>query len=53
MEEIEIMQDVLSPYQGRIYFEYAIPRMGFLLETYRVRCDLVHAAAAFWRSQPF
>src|SRR5262249_6256836 len=28
MEEIQIMQDVLSPYHGRIYFEYAIPRMG-------------------------
>ena len=28
MEEILIMKKVLSQYEGRIYFEYAIPRMG-------------------------
>jgi Schlafen group 3, DNA/RNA helicase domain len=27
-EEIRIMKQVLSQYEGRIYFEYAIPRMG-------------------------
>src|SRR5437868_14858007 len=27
-EEIQIMKRVLSQYEGRIYFEYAIPRMG-------------------------
>jgi len=28
MEEIEILQKILSRFQGSIYFEYAIPRMG-------------------------
>ena len=28
MEEIQIMKKVLFHYEGRIYFEYAIPRMG-------------------------
>ncbi len=28
LEEIEILQSVLRPYQGTIYFEYSIPRMG-------------------------
>lgn len=28
LEEINILQAVLSPYQGSIYFEYSIPRMG-------------------------
>jgi hypothetical protein len=28
VEEIQIMKTVLSQYKGRIYFEYAIPRMG-------------------------
>src|SRR5262249_14350637 len=28
MEEIQIMKKVLPQYEGRIYFEYAIPRMG-------------------------
>jgi hypothetical protein len=28
MEEIQILKNVLSQYEGRIYFEYAIPRMG-------------------------
>jgi hypothetical protein len=27
-EEINILKSVLRPYQGSIYFEYAIPRMG-------------------------
>jgi len=28
LEEIDILREVLVPYQGQIYFEYAIPRMG-------------------------
>ena len=28
LEEIRILQSILSPYQGAIYFEYSIPRMG-------------------------
>jgi len=28
IEEIQILQSVLEPYQGAIYFEYSIPRMG-------------------------
>jgi hypothetical protein len=28
LEEIEILQSVLQPYQGALYFEYSIPRMG-------------------------
>src|SRR5262245_7274807 len=28
MEEVQIMQHVLSTNEGKIYFEYAIPRMG-------------------------
>jgi DUF2075 family protein len=28
LEEIEILHKTLSPYQGYIYFEYSIPRMG-------------------------
>jgi hypothetical protein len=27
-EEVRILKDVLKPYSGAIYFEYAIPRMG-------------------------
>lgn len=27
-EEIEILKRILSPFCGRIYFEYSIPRMG-------------------------
>ncbi len=26
--EIEILHEVLKPYEGSIYFEYSIPRMG-------------------------
>ncbi len=28
LEEIQILKSVLAPYQGAIYFEYSIPRMG-------------------------
>jgi len=28
LEEIQILQSVLQPYHGGIYFEYSIPRMG-------------------------
>lgn len=28
VEQINILQDVLKPYTGAIYFEYSIPRMG-------------------------
>ena len=28
LEEIRILKEVLTPYDGQIYFEYAIPRMG-------------------------
>lgn len=30
VEEIEVMREVLTPYEGRgsVYFEYNIPRMG-------------------------
>lgn len=28
LEEIDILRKVLAPFQGQIYFEYAIPRMG-------------------------
>ncbi len=28
VEEIQILQSVLQPYQGAIFFEYSIPRMG-------------------------
>jgi hypothetical protein len=28
LEEIGILQKVLQPYQGALYFEYSIPRMG-------------------------
>jgi hypothetical protein len=28
LEEIKILHGVISPYQGSIYFEYSIPRMG-------------------------
>ena len=28
IEEIQILQSVLEPYRGAIYFEYSIPRMG-------------------------
>ena len=28
VEQIEILQETLTPYQGSIYFEYSIPRMG-------------------------
>ena len=28
LEEIEILSKALSPYQGSVYFEYSIPRMG-------------------------
>jgi len=28
IEEINILQEVLKPYSGSIYFEYSIPRMG-------------------------
>jgi hypothetical protein len=27
LEEIRILQNVLQPHQGSIYFEYSIPRM--------------------------
>jgi hypothetical protein len=26
--EIKLLQEVLKPYEGTIYFEYSIPRMG-------------------------
>ncbi len=26
--QIEILHETLTPYQGSIYFEYSIPRMG-------------------------
>ncbi len=32
-EEIKILQTVLSPYIGTIYFEYSIPRMGKRIDT--------------------
>ena len=28
LEEINILQSILTPFQGTIYFEYSIPRMG-------------------------
>ncbi len=28
VEQIAILQETLTPYQGSIYFEYSIPRMG-------------------------
>lgn len=28
IEEIDILQGILTPFQGTIYFEYSIPRMG-------------------------
>ncbi|MDP1760033.1 MAG: hypothetical protein Q8L01_01030, partial [Candidatus Woesebacteria bacterium] len=28
IEEINILQKVLLPYKGSVYFEYSIPRMG-------------------------
>ena len=28
VEQIELLRDVLAPYSGAVYFEYAIPRMG-------------------------
>ena len=28
LEEINILQEILNPYQGSIYLEYSIPRMG-------------------------
>jgi hypothetical protein len=28
LEEITILQKALQPYQGSVYFEYSIPRMG-------------------------
>ena len=28
VQEINILQDVLLDYQGSVYFEYSIPRMG-------------------------
>jgi len=28
IEQIKVLQNVLKPYQGAIYFEYSIPRMG-------------------------
>ncbi len=28
LEEIQILQSVLKPYQGGVYFEYSIPRLG-------------------------
>lgn len=28
IEEIQILRSVLAPYQGMVYFEYSIPRMG-------------------------
>lgn len=28
LEEINILQSALSPYEGSVYFEYSIPRMG-------------------------
>lgn len=28
LEEIRILKNILQPYQGSIYFEYSIPRMG-------------------------
>ena len=28
LEEIRILQNILQPYKGSIYFEYSIPRMG-------------------------
>ncbi|MEI7767759.1 MAG: DUF2075 domain-containing protein [Phycisphaerae bacterium] len=28
LEEIEILKRVLAPYQGKVYLEYSIPRMG-------------------------
>src|SRR3990170_5423901 len=28
LEEINILHSVLSPFQGSVYFEYSIPRMG-------------------------
>ncbi|MBI4850061.1 MAG: DUF2075 domain-containing protein [Nitrospirae bacterium] len=33
LEEINILQAVLSRYQGSIYFEYSIPRMGKRIDT--------------------
>lgn len=32
-EEIRILQDVLTPFSGSIYFEYSIPRMGKRIDT--------------------
>ncbi len=32
-EEIHILKEVLSPYQGSVYFEYSIPRMGKRIDT--------------------
>ena len=28
LTEIDILQQALQPYQGSVYFEYSIPRMG-------------------------
>ena len=28
VSEIEILREILTPYEGSIYFEYSIPRMG-------------------------
>jgi len=28
VEEIQILKEILARYEGQIYFEYAIPRMG-------------------------
>ena len=33
VEEIRILQDVLKPFSGSIYFEYSIPRMGKRIDT--------------------
>ena len=33
LEEIEILSEALRPYQGAIYFEYSIPRMGKRIDT--------------------
>ncbi len=33
LEEIDILQAALRPYQGAIYFEYSIPRMGKRIDT--------------------
>ncbi|HAL45106.1 MAG TPA: hypothetical protein DCP47_04210, partial [Phycisphaerales bacterium] len=33
LEQIGILQKILKPYQGKIYFEFSIPRMGQRIDT--------------------